>query len=50
MDQLTPEARSRVRDRNLAYVRDHGVEWLACNVLYATATKSLDEPLGGGRR
>jgi ubiquinone/menaquinone biosynthesis C-methylase UbiE len=39
MEQLTPEARARVRERNLAYVRDHRVEWLACNVLYATALK-----------
>lgn len=50
MEQLSPEARARVRDRNQAYVRDHRVEWLACNVLYAMATKSPGEPLGGGRR
>jgi ubiquinone/menaquinone biosynthesis C-methylase UbiE len=47
MEQLTPEARARVRERNLAYVRDHGVEWLACNVLYALATKAPDEPVPG---
>ena len=40
MDQLSPEARARVRARNLAYVADHRIEWLACNVLYATATKA----------
>lgn len=39
MEQLPPDARSRIRERNLAYVRDHRIDWLSCNVLYATATK-----------
>lgn len=50
MDQLTPEARARVRARNLEHVRDHHVEWLACNVLYAIATKTEDAGTGAGRR
>lgn len=39
MEQLPPDARARVRERNLAYVRDRRIDWLTCNVLYATARK-----------
>ena len=41
VDQLEPDAVDRVRTASLDHARDHGVDWISCNVLYATATKPL---------
>lgn len=39
IEQLSPDAKERVRAANLSYVRRHDVRSITCNVLYATATK-----------
>jgi ubiquinone/menaquinone biosynthesis C-methylase UbiE len=39
IEQLAPDQRERVRQANLAAVRDKGIRWLECNVVYAVAAK-----------
>jgi hypothetical protein len=43
IEQLSPEAKQRVRAANLSYVRRHDVRSITCNVLYATATKPVED-------
>ena len=42
VDQLTEEQATRVRHATLDFARRQPVDWIACNVLYARATKPLD--------
>lgn len=39
-EQLEPDEREHVRDANLAYIRDNGVDAVEANVIYATAIKT----------
>ncbi len=39
IDQMGPEAAIRLRDANLAWLRQHGVDAIETNVIYAVATK-----------
>ena len=39
IEQLSPDAKQRVRAANLAYVKRHDVQAITCNVLYTTVTK-----------
>ena len=39
VDQLTPDARARVREQNLAYATEKGVSQIEANVIYAIARK-----------
>lgn len=39
VDALDPEARQRVRQANLAFIRDANVQAVETNVIYATLTK-----------
>jgi SAM-dependent methyltransferase len=43
LEQLEPAARERVRAKVEAYVRDHAIREVETSVVYATATKPLDE-------
>lgn len=48
IDRMSPEEAARVREANLKWLEDHGVNSVETSVIYAVTTKTVTRPFGQG--